>query len=131
MLITIASDERVTEEHGIPKRDFKVTIGGETRVVEASMGGTDADGTVRYFLPHEFAAAVGRQGGKAHRTGLTLELSPEGKITVFEPVVLNRQARLVSFWQACYDAPQGYGSKHKGTFWGKLSKPVPSSLYQG
>ena len=96
--------------------EFSVTYGGETRVIRATKGWTDdSDGSVRWFLAHQFRAELA-SGNKTHRVGLTIDITPDGKVTEYNCVVLNRQARISGFWQAAYDAPEGYGSKHNGTF---------------
>jgi hypothetical protein len=123
MDITKTGSERV-EQVGpdavdITYQDFTVVCGGETRVVRAMKGSTEADGTVRYYLGPQFRAVVGRSGKKAHRTGITVEVKADGRIIQFNTVVLNRQATVTGLWQAAYDAPQGYGSKHNGTFQGR------------
>lgn len=109
----------VTEDvFEITYHEFSVTYGAETRILRATKGWTvEADGSVRWFLAHQFRAQLSG-GNKAHRVGLTIEMRPDGSHVEYNTVVLNRQAAITGFWEAAYDAPQGYGSKHNGTYTG-------------
>jgi len=114
MVVTKSGD--VQMDGILTYQDFVVTFGGETRTVKGWLL-AEYDGKRVWKLRNEFTAKVGN-GKKAHRVGTcVLESTTGNTLKADETVnVLNRRGWLTGFWQACYDAPEGYGSKHNGTY---------------
>lgn len=97
-------------EYDREQRAFQFEAFGETRVVWATAFSEAFPG--RYSSEYVFASMT-RHGSKVHKAAVMFEIKPDGLVSIYNNVSLNRQTRIVGWWKTEYDT-NGMASEHVG-----------------